>query len=96
MPGELGPIKNLINSLGDIVAMLIPIMIGAALVVFFYGLIKYILKSGKGGKEGRQLMLYGLIALFVMISVYGLIRLGQSALGLNNDPNIQAPRIPQG
>lgn len=93
--GELGPIKNLINSIGEITAALIPILIGITLVVFFYGLIQYVMKSGeKGHEQGKKTMIAGLAALFIMVSVYGIIRLAQSAFGIDNNPNIQAPRIP--
>ncbi len=96
MPGELGPVKNLIHSIGEITSALIPILIGVALIVFFWGLIKYILGSGseEAKKAGKGIMIAGLVSLFVMVSVYGIIRLAQNALGIDSNPNIQAPRLP--
>ncbi|MCC7500238.1 hypothetical protein IT396_00265 [Candidatus Nomurabacteria bacterium] len=79
----LGPIHSLVINIGRIVAALVPILITLALVVFFWGLVRY-LWGGSGAKHaaGRQLMIYGLIALFVMVSVWGLIRLAQDALNI--------------
>lgn len=95
MPGQLEPIKNLIRSIGDITAMLIPILIAVALVTFFYGLVMYIFKQGTGeAKGGKDLMIWGLVALFVMISVYGIIRLAQNALGVDSGTSIGVPRFP--
>jgi len=94
---RLQPVRDLVKSIGDIVAMLIPILIAAALVMFFVGLIQYVLKAGgKGGKQGRNYMMWGLVALFVMISVYGIIRLAQSALGISpsDTTNIKIPKFP--
>jgi hypothetical protein len=58
-----------INSLIVLVASL-------ALMVFLYGLIKYVIVRGGDDKErekARSYMIYGIIALFVMVSVWGLV-----------------------
>jgi hypothetical protein len=68
--------NTLIKRIGDIVGNIIPILIGLALLVFFWGLAKFILKLGgdaKAAEEGKKLMIWGLVALFVMISVWGLV-----------------------
>lgn len=61
---------------------LFPILIGLAVVVFFWGLIKYIAKAGntESHEEGKQIMLWGIIALFVMVSVWGVILFAQRAI----------------
>ncbi|MSR71011.1 hypothetical protein EXS62_03150 [Candidatus Kaiserbacteria bacterium] len=96
MAGTLTPLKQFVQSLGEIVNMLIPILIAVALIVFFWGLIQYIRQSGKGHEAGKKIMIAGLVSLFVMVSVWGIIRLAQTALlgGNANDTNINAPRFP--
>jgi hypothetical protein len=89
----LQPIKNLIVSIGGILNMLIPILIAAALVVFFWGLVKYI-TGGKGIKAGRDTMIAGLVSLFIMVSVWGLVNLAQNALGVSGSGNVQIPQVP--
>jgi hypothetical protein len=93
---NLEPFKVLVQSLGDILNMLIPILIAAALIVFFWGLVRYV--WGHGGaseaKEGKQIMLAGLITLFVMVSVWGIITLAQSALGVEGTGSVYAPYTP--
>jgi len=61
----------------SIITPLIYILFGVALVYFFAGVIKYIAKGGDEDdrRVGRNMMIYGLIALFVMFSVFGLIKL---------------------
>jgi Co/Zn/Cd efflux system component len=80
---------TLINLAGTVLNMLIPILIAAALVVFFIGLVQYIWKK-KGGKD---IMIAGLVGLFVMVSVWGIIRLAQNTLGVNNSTSIPVPQV---
>jgi len=52
----------------------IPALIAVGLVVFLSGVVKYI-RSGdneEGRQNGRSMMIYGIIVLFVMISFWGL------------------------
>ena len=50
------PIRNLIAALNGVIIALVPLLIGAAVVAFFWGLLVYIFKSGKeGNKEGKKI-----------------------------------------
>lgn len=91
---QLTPVKNLIIAIGNILNMLVPILIVLALVVFFYGLVQYIWKAGKGGKLGKQTMIAGLLSLFVMVSIWGIINLMQSALGVSGSASVTIPQVP--
>jgi len=86
LDGVLKVFSNLIN-------LAIPIIIALAVLYFFWGLATFILNAGNEDKrsEGRQIMIYGIIALFVMVSVFGLIRLLQETFGLQGETN---PIIP--
>ncbi len=88
-------LTSIVTGIKDIVDSLIPIMIGAALVVFFWGLVRYILKQGAGkATNAKNLMIWSLIALFVMVSVWGIIRVAQSTLGISStDTTITAPTV---
>lgn len=91
--GTLAPIQTLIASVGNIIALLIPISIGAAMLFFFWGLIQYI--RNPGDKNGRKTMIIGIVALFIMVSIWGIIRLAQTALlGTTTQPTIPAPHFP--
>ena len=91
---QLAPIFNLVGAVGRLVASVIPILITVALIVFFWGLIKYIRSSGKDHKQGRDIMIAGLVSLFVMVSVWGIILLAQGALGINPNSPVQSPGVP--
>jgi len=87
-------IEGLIAKFGSIVGSLIPIVVGLALLVFFWGLVKFILASGSedAKDQGKRIMIWGLIALFVMVSVWGLVSFIQNALLEGADFN--APPVP--
>ncbi|OGG53245.1 hypothetical protein A3C20_03330 [Candidatus Kaiserbacteria bacterium RIFCSPHIGHO2_02_FULL_55_25] len=73
---------------------LIGLFITLAIVVFFWGLIKYLfgLDSSESKSEGLQIMMYGVIAIFVMVSIWGIIRLLQNTFKVTSTD----PIIPKG
>jgi len=84
--GSTGTKKGLaavIDTLKNILDLLIPICIGLALIYFIYGLAQYILESGEASKiaEGRTRMVYGTITMFVIISIWGIVIFLQNSTG---------------
>jgi len=75
-------LMTLIDSTGDIVSLLIRISVAVALLVFFWGLAKFVVKAGDEVEEGKRIMKWGILALFVMISVWGIVGFFQKELGL--------------
>ena len=69
--------KDLANSFYNILGGLVPIIVALAIVAFLYGVQRYILAgaSEEKIKEGRNMMIYGIIGIFVMVSVWGLVRI---------------------
>jgi hypothetical protein len=78
---------KLLETFGDIVNMSIGILVTLALAVFFWGLVQYIFKLGgsKTPDNGRSLMVYGIVALFVMVSVWGLTSFIGEFLDIKSD-----------
>jgi len=72
-------IANLVNYIVKtlIDTYIVPTIIGLALLVFLYGIFTYIRSSDDEGtrKEGRTYMIYGIIGIFVMVSVWGFVRI---------------------
>jgi hypothetical protein len=92
---SLEPLGNLITSANNIVNRLVPLAITVAMLAFFWGLIKYIAKQSKDAtKTGRDMMIYGILAIFVMVSIWGLVRLLQTAFGLGPNERSQTPQAP--
>lgn len=91
---QLRGVKDLIAAAGGLINYLINVVIAIALLVFFWGLVKFIFRVG-GDKdaveEGRRLMVWGLITLFVMVSVWGIINFMAAAVLPGGKP---APPLP--
>lgn len=77
------------SSFKDVVAfvigyinLIIPLLAAAALVLFLWSGVQYILKAGESHGKGpeREALLWGIIALFVLFSVWGILRLVCSTL----------------
>jgi len=80
------PAELILIRIGIIFRLLIPLLITLALVFFLWGIAKFVFASGQGDEQGREtgkrLMVWGLIALFVMISVWGLVLALQTTFGI--------------
>jgi len=78
-------IRGLIQATGFLITLLIPVVVGFALLSFFWGLVKFIFRVGgdeKAVEEGKRIMLWGIGALFVMLSIWGLVSFLRSNLGI--------------
>jgi len=81
------------NILIFINATLIPILIGIAIVIFFYGVISYVLSAGdeEKRKNARGYMIYGVIGVFVMVAIFGLVKLLIDTFGIQNNTQFNIP-----
>lgn len=88
----LGNLQTLMQSIGTLINMALPIVVALALLFFFWGLAKYILAAGddEKKKEGRNIMIWGVVALFVMVSVWGLVSFIGNALGIGQGATINS------
>lgn len=80
-----GPIATTLAQVQGIVNFLIPLLLSVAVLLFFWGLVKYIANaSDEAAKEsGKTLMIWGMIAIFVMVAFWGIIGYVQNSLGLS-------------
>ncbi len=86
-------VDGLIETVGRWIASLTPIAFAAALLFFFYGLAMFILKEGDDKEKGKSTMIWGVIAIFVMSSVFGLVSFMQNTLNLQNTDSIDVPSV---
>ena len=73
-------VNDLIDTLTDIAFSLIPVVATLALLYFFWGLAKFILRAGDETElaKGKQIMIWGIAALFVITTIWGILVLLQS------------------
>lgn len=68
--------KELADIFVDLIRTTLPVIAGLALLVFIWGLVKFIFRVGGDEKvveEGKKLMIWGLIALFVLVSFMAIL-----------------------
>lgn len=71
--GIMGIIKA---AQGIITGILIPLAFALALFYFFWGVAKYIRSDAGGEKaaeEGKRVMVWGIVALFIATSIWGIV-----------------------
>lgn len=95
--------QNILNVV-DLIALIMNRVVGIAIIIalfwFIWGLVGYIADSSddaeKGRAKGRERMIMGTIAFFVIVSIWGLVRFLQTSFGLGGDKsgNLQNDEIP--
>ena len=84
--GTLSLLNTLFNNM-------IALFITLAIVVFFWGLIKYLWSmEQENAHEGLKIMFWGLIAIFVMVSIWGLIPLLQTTFAVGGTSEAIVPK----
>lgn len=70
-------VQNGISSISAIIDRLIPLVIGIAVLLFLIGVLKYVTAGGdeEAREAARGMIIFGIIALFVMTAVWGFVRI---------------------
>ncbi len=87
----VGVFINFINS------YLVPAIFALAFLLFLWGMFKFFFVSGassEGKEQGKNLMLWGVIAFVVMVSIWGLVNLVATGLGFGGATAPPMPTIP--
>lgn len=69
--------SSLVYSLVSLIDKLVILVVAMSVLVFFWGMAMFIVKSGdsKSHERGRDMMLWGIIIFFVMGSLWGIVKL---------------------
>lgn len=79
-----------------IIPPLIPVLVGIAVLVFIWGVIKYLTAADdpEKAKEGMKTITWGVIGLFVIISVWGLVAILVNLFGFGSFRTLPKPDAP--
>lgn len=93
-PQNLSEFFGIITSL--IGNAIIPLIFTIAFMFFVWGVVQYVLYPDDEGKKdkGRQFMIWGLIALTVMFSTWGLVNILAGTFGIDTSFVPQLPETP--
>jgi len=72
-------IETIINDLKAILGLLLPVLLALPVIVFLWGIVKFIYAASSGDEEkvrqGKTFVIYGLIGLAIMIALWGFVDL---------------------
>ncbi len=87
--------QGIINIVRGLVDQLIPLALAVALLVFFWGLIRYIWSAGdaEGKANGQKIMTAGIIGLFLMVSIWGIVGIIANTFGLTTGTRQTPPSV---
>lgn len=94
LPAAAGAVTFLdtLNLVNRFLNALVPMIITLAIIYFFWGLASYLMKIGDGDrKKAIDTMIWGVVAIFVMVSIWGIIKLLQSTFKVG-DTNPVVPK----
>lgn len=84
---------SVIDGLSEVVYWAVPLAIAIGLLLFIWGLVLFLTKSGDETalEEGKRRMVWGIVTLFVIVSVWGLVALVGQITGVADGGSVNAP-----
>ena len=88
-------ITGLVTQTSSILRLLLPLVVTLALLLFFWGLAMFILNADneEARGKGRSMMVWGLVALFVIVAVWGLVGLLAQIFGVKKGGSVDIPGV---
>ncbi len=92
---SIGGILGLLAQANDLINRLIPFIIALTVLIFLWGIFRLVMAGGDGEarKEAQGYIIWGVVALFVMVSVWGLVNILVRSVNLDNTAP-PAPGLP--
>ncbi|MEK7208014.1 MAG: pilin [Patescibacteria group bacterium] len=90
-------IKEFLQKLVDVLDVIVPFIIGLAVVVIVWGIFLYLTKAGEEEKrlEARRYILFGIIGVFFMLSIWGFVNILDDTFDLTRQIDPQdIPKVP--
>ena len=82
---RMGGLNAVLCKLSEIFRAVIPVLIALGVIYFVWGVITYVIAdSEEAKKKGRDTIIFGIIGLAVIISVWGLVYLITATFGIDN------------
>jgi hypothetical protein len=94
---NLGALNSLLVQASQLLGNLVPVAVTLAVLAFFWYLIVFIWKGKEDGaqrKAGLDGMMYSILALFVMVAIWGIVGLLANLFGVNVGGAVPIPVVP--
>lgn len=91
-------VEGVIETLICLVSSLVPLLVSIAVLVFLWGMVKFIAHADdeKALAEGKQLIIWGLVGIFVIVALWSIVGYVQESLGLDTGGlgGVSVPSLP--
>jgi len=78
--------------------IIIKVLIGFAMVMIIIGVVKFIMAGSSGSEEAKDkakgTILYGVLGLFIIVTMWSLVGIVRRTLGTNTDEKFPLPCVP--
>ena len=82
--------SEVLTRVSDFLGALLPVLVGAGVVYFIYGVVTYFIGDDETAKKaGKDRIIYGIIGLAVIVSIWGLVAILRQTLGVGD--GVSAP-----
>jgi len=86
---------SILGTIGGLINTIIPILIAGAIAYFIYGVIKFVIAEDADDKgKARSVVIQGIIGLFVIVSMWGLVGVVQNTFGIGVSGELGRDQIP--
>ncbi len=92
---EEGGIGDVLATLQELLGSLYLIILALVGIVFAWSLFNFIFKADKDEKgKSKTTLIWSLIAMFLLVSVWGIVHILQESLGIDDHLTPKAPMLP--
>jgi hypothetical protein len=94
--GSITSFSDLVSKINGVLAGVVPVIFGVALIYFLWNLTQFILNMDNedARKKARDHMVWGIVALFVMVSVWGLVGVLTGTFNFAGNSTAPVPSYP--
>jgi len=88
----LGGARALLQEIHSLLGLVVPILLALSMIYFFWGIGQFILKDAGNDQtreSGKKKMIWGIVALFVFLSIYGILNFIGDMIGIRPGTPVQ-------
>jgi len=92
---QASQIEDIIKGTTNVIGSLVFVVFGIAVLVFSWGIVKLIAAAGSPEKikQARAIIWYGIIGMFVFVSIWGIITFLQKDIGIESGAPVPPPQF---